>query len=151
MMPEGVGVLTSSLFKPPYVYQRVSKKFIQTLSSRTKGGRLLSQRSRTLVLSAMKQRFTIGPPASSYALGFVRAASLVVFGFSVCEDVRLQVGRLGKLFVAAVKRANIRAVSSVNTHVCAQIKVQREPLPTALKRALERFLSCVYKLMPLQF
>ena len=64
--------------------------------------------------------------------------SLVVFGFGVCEDVRLQVGGLGKFFVAAVKRAHIRPISSVNTHMCAQVKVQREAFATALKRALEK-------------
>lgn len=55
----------------------------------------------------------------------------------MCEDVRLQVGGLRKLFVAAVKGAHVRAVSSVNTHMCAQVKVQREALATALERALE--------------
>lgn len=64
------------------------------------------------------------------------AHSLVIFGFGVCEDVRLQVGGLGKFFVAAIKGANIRTVSSVNTHMCAQVKVQGEPLATALKCAL---------------
>lgn len=66
------------------------------------------------------------------------AGSLVVFSFGVCEDVRLQVGRLSKFFVAAIKRTHVRAVSSVNTHMCAQVKVQREPLATALECALER-------------
>lgn len=61
---------------------------------------------------------------------------LVVFGFGVCEDVRLQVGRLGKFFVAAVEGADVRAVSSVNPHMSAQVKVQREALAASLKRAL---------------
>lgn len=64
--------------------------------------------------------------------------SLVVFSFGMCEDVRLQVGRLSKFFVAAIKRTHVWAVSSVNTHMCAQVKVQREPLATALECALER-------------
>lgn len=61
---------------------------------------------------------------------------LVVFGFGVCEDVRLQVGRLGKFFVAAVEGADVRTVSSVNPHMSAEVKVQREALATSLKRAL---------------
>lgn len=67
----------------------------------------------------------------------IRTHSLVVFCFGVREDVRLQVSRLCKFFAAAIKGAHIRAVSSVNTYMCAQIKVQREPLATALKRALQ--------------
>lgn len=70
-------------------------------------------------------------------LARLAACSLVVFGFGMCEDVRLQVGGLRKLFVAAVKGAHVRAVSSVNTHMCAQVKVQRESLATALERALK--------------
>lgn len=62
--------------------------------------------------------------------------SLVVFGFGVCEDVRLQVGWLSKFFIAAIKGAHIWAVSSMNTHMCAQVKVQRKPLATPLKCAL---------------
>ena len=54
----------------------------------------------------------------------------------MCEDVRLEVCRLGKLLVAAVEGTDVRPVSSVNAHVCAQVKVQGEPLSTALKRAL---------------
>lgn len=55
----------------------------------------------------------------------------------MCEDVRLQVSRLGKFLVAAIEGADVRAVSCVDAHVGAQIKVQRESLATALKRALE--------------
>lgn len=55
----------------------------------------------------------------------------------MCEDVRFQVGWLGKFFVAAVKWTHIWAISSVNTHVCAQVKVQREPFAAALKCALK--------------
>lgn len=55
----------------------------------------------------------------------------------MCEDVRLQVGGLRKLFVAAVKGAHVRAVSSVNAYMCAQVKVQWEAFATALERALE--------------
>ena len=50
--------------------------------------------------------------------------SLVVFGFGMCEDVRLQVSRLGKLLIAAIKRTDIRPVSSVNPDVCAQVEIQ---------------------------
>lgn len=55
----------------------------------------------------------------------------------MCEDVRLQVGGLRKLFVAAIKGTHVRAVSSVNAYMCAQVKVQREPLATALECALK--------------
>lgn len=70
------------------------------------------------------------------------APSLVVFGFGMCEDVGLQVGGLRKLFVAAVKGAHVRAVSSVNAYMRAQVKVQRKALATALKRALENERRC---------
>lgn len=63
---------------------------------------------------------------------------LVIFGFGVCEDVRLQVGRLSKFLVAAIKGTNIRAVAGVNPHMSAQVKVQREAFSTSFKRALER-------------
>lgn len=55
----------------------------------------------------------------------------------MCEDVRLQVGGLGKLFVAAVKRAHVRAISSVDAHVRAQVKVQRKSFAAALECALQ--------------
>lgn len=70
--------------------------------------------------------------------GSASAGSLVIFCFGVCEDVRFQVGRLGKFFVAAVKGADVRAVSSVNAHVRAQVKVQGETFAAAFKRALKR-------------
>lgn len=69
-------------------------------------------------------------------LAWFRVDSLVVLSFCVCEDVRLQVGRLSKFLVAAIKGAHIWAVSSVDAHMCAQVKVQGEPLATALKCAL---------------
>lgn len=77
------------------------------------------------------------PPVNARA-AVVRAVarSLVVFCFGVCEDVGLQVGGLCKLFAAAVKGTHIRAISSVDAYVCAQVKVQREALATALKCAL---------------
>lgn len=49
----------------------------------------------------------------------VGSQSLIVFSFSMCEDVRLEVGRLGKLLVAAVERTDVGSVSSVNPHVGA--------------------------------
>ena len=67
-----------------------------------------------------------------------KAGSLIVFSFGMCEDVGFEVGGLSKLFVAAVKRADVRPVTSVNAHVRAQVKVQREALPTAFKRTLQR-------------
>ena len=74
------------------------------------------------------------PSSRCRSLG--HAHSLVVLCFGVCEDVRLEVRRLGKLLVAAVEGTDVWPVSSVNAHVCAQVKVQGEPLSTALKRAL---------------
>ena len=42
----------------------------------------------------------------------------------VSEDVRLEVGRLSKLLVAAVERTDVGSVSSVNSNVSAQVEVQ---------------------------
>lgn len=63
--------------------------------------------------------------------------SLIVLCFGMCEDVRLEVGGLGKFLVAAVKWAHVRAVPRVDAHMGAQVKVQGESLATALKCALE--------------
>lgn len=52
------------------------------------------------------------------------------------EDVRLEVGGLGKLLVAAVKRTDVRPVSRVDADVGAQVEVQRETLSAAFERAL---------------
>ena len=56
--------------------------------------------------------------------GVKTRVSLVVFGFGMCEDVGLKVGRLGKLLIAAIKRTDIRPVSSVDSDVCAQVEIQ---------------------------
>ena len=53
------------------------------------------------------------------------------------EHVRLEVGRLSKSLVTAIKRAHIRAVSGVDANVCTEVEVQGEPLPTTLKSALQ--------------
>lgn len=50
--------------------------------------------------------------------------------------MRLQIGRLSKLFIAAVERTDIRAVSGVNSYMRAEVKVQGEAFPAALKSAL---------------
>lgn len=84
-------------------------------------------------------------------LTLVGGFSLVIFGFGVCEDVRLEVGRLCKLLIAAVKGTDVGSVSSVDAHVCAQVEVQRKPLPTAFKGTLERFLPCVNELVTFEF
>lgn len=42
-----------------------------------------------------------------------------------------------ELLIAAVKGADVGPVSSVDPHVCAQVEVQREPFPAALKGTLE--------------
>lgn len=64
--------------------------------------------------------------------------SLVVLGFGVCQDVRLEVGGLSELLIAAVERADVGPVSGVDAHVRAQVEVQRKPFPTAFKGALRR-------------
>ena len=50
----------------------------------------------------------------------------------------LEVGGLSKALAAVVKGADIRPISRVDTHVRAQVEVQREPLATALKGALSQ-------------
>lgn len=89
---------------------------------------------------AEEQRDRSSPPPvnTRAAAAGPGAHSLVVFCFGVCEDVRLQVGRLCKFFAAAIKRTYIRAISSVDAYMCAQVKVQREPFTAALKRALRK-------------
>ena len=52
------------------------------------------------------------------------------------EHVRLEIRRLSKSLVAVVKRTHIRPVTSVNTDVCTEVKIQGEPLTTAFKCAL---------------
>ena len=44
--------------------------------------------------------------------------------FGVGEDVRLEVGRLGKLLIAPIKGANVGPISRVDAHVCSQVKVE---------------------------
>lgn len=63
--------------------------------------------------------------------------SLVVLGFGVCEDVRLEVGGLSELLVAAVEGADVGPVAGVDPHVRAQVKVQREAFPAAFEGTLE--------------
>lgn len=79
------------------------------------------------------------------------SSSLVVFGFGVCEDVRLEVGGLRKLLVAAVEGADVGPVAGVDPHVRAQVKVQGEALPAALKGTLEGFLPRVNELVTFEF
>lgn len=54
-----------------------------------------------------------------------------LLGFGVSEDVGLEVGGLGKLFVAAVKGADVGTVSRVDPDVGPEVKVQGEPLPAS--------------------
>ena len=51
--------------------------------------------------------------------------------------MRLQVGRLGKAFVAVVKRTDIRSIAGVDANVSAEVEVQRESLATPFKRTLQ--------------
>lgn len=141
----GQRVPTSSLLRSPsepcikiIFFRRVLSRFVQFYLKMIKT--LVSQQNRPRKRSSSGSRNTgrvlqCTPTSPPFArLGDL---SLVVFGFGMCEDVRLQVGGLRKLFVAAVKRAHVRAVSSVNAYMCAQVKVQWEALATALECALE--------------
>ena len=58
--------------------------------------------------------------------------------FRVSEDVRFKVSGLGELLVAAVEGTNVGPVTRVDPYVRAKVEVQREPLATALERALKR-------------
>ena len=53
--------------------------------------------------------------------------------------------------VQYLEGADVGAISSMNTHVCPQVEVERESLSTALESALERFLPRVNKLVAFQF
>ena len=66
------------------------------------------------------------------------------------EDVRLEVGGLGKLLIAPVKRANVGPVTCMDSHVGSQVEVERKSLPAAFERALERLLARVHQLMALE-
>jgi len=44
--------------------------------------------------------------------------------FCMCQNVRLEVGRLCKLLGAAVKWTDIRPVTSMNAYMCAQVEVK---------------------------
>lgn len=70
-------------------------------------------------------------------------SSLVVLGFGVCQDVGLEVGGLSELLIAAVERADVGPVSSVDAHVRAQVEVQGEPFPAAFEGALRRRAAAV--------
>ena len=61
-----------------------------------------------------------------------------LLGLGMSEDVRLEVGGLGKLLVAAVKWTDIRPVPCVNSHVCSQVEVQRKALSAAFKCTLHK-------------
>lgn len=52
--------------------------------------------------------------------------------------MRLEIGRLSKLLIAAIERTDIWAVSSVNSYMRAEVKVQGEAFPAALESALGR-------------
>lgn len=55
----------------------------------------------------------------------------------MCEDVRLEVGGLSELLVAAVEGADVGPVAGVDPHVRAQVKVQREAFTAAFEGTLE--------------
>lgn len=60
----------------------------------------------------------------------------LVLGLGVCEYVRLQVGGLRELLVAAVEGTHVRPIACVDPHVRPQVEVQRKALAAALERAL---------------
>lgn len=64
--------------------------------------------------------------------------------------MRFEVGGLGEFFVAPVEWTDVGTISSVNPDVCSEVEIEREPLAAALEGALERLLSCVDELVPLQ-
>ena len=53
------------------------------------------------------------------------------------EHVGLQISGLGESFVAVVKRTDVRPIASVDTDVCAEVKVQGESLTTTFKGTLQ--------------
>jgi len=68
---------------------------------------------------------------------------MYVLLFCMCQYVGLEIGRLRKFLVAAVKGAHVRPVAGVDADVCAQVKVEGEPLATALECALKTTTSPV--------
>ena len=68
----------------------------------------------------------------------------------MCQNVRFEVGRLSKLFVASVEWADIGPVTRVDSHMSPEVKVKRKPLATPFKGALERLLARVDQLMSFQ-
>lgn len=80
-----------------------------------------------------------------------RFAALLFLILDVSQNVRLQVGGLREALDASIVRARVGTISGVNSHVSAQIKVQRESLAAAVEGAAKRLLSRVHQLMALQF
>lgn len=66
------------------------------------------------------------------------------------QYVRLEVGRLGELLVAAIEGADVGPVARVDTDVRPEVEVQREPLAAALEGALEGLLARVDELVALE-
>jgi hypothetical protein len=88
------------------------------------------------------------------------------------QYVRLEVRRLGELFVATIKRTHIGSIAGVDSNVGSrknfnqnqrkferfvekislpQIEIQRKAFSATLKRALEWFLARMDQLVTLQF
>ena len=53
------------------------------------------------------------------------------------EYVGLEIRGLGESLVTVAERASERPVPGMNSHVCAQVEVEREPLATAVEWALK--------------
>ena len=51
--------------------------------------------------------------------------------------MRFKICRLGKFLVARIKRANIRSISSVYSHMSPQVEIERKTFTAPLKRTLE--------------
>ena len=66
------------------------------------------------------------------------------------QYVRLEVGRLGELLVAATEGAHVGPIPRVDADMRPEVEVQGEPLPATFEGALEGLFPGVDELMPLQ-
>ena len=60
--------------------------------------------------------------------------------FGVCEDVRLEVCRLCKFFVASIKWADIGPIPRVDSNMGSKVEIETEAFSAPFKGALEGFL-----------
>lgn len=110
--------------------------------------KLLIVRTRYLHLNKLRLQYTVSHLHGLWTRHSAAATRLLL---CVGEDVGLEVRGLGELFVTTLKRANVRSVPSMNSHVRSQVEIKRKSLSTAFKCALERLLASMNKLVSLQF